>query len=366
MSVSRATVPSEFYDITSAMMLRQPEPEYLFAKLAFAAQTRAELMASDAAAVLAATGRGPDAQGAPYGDLATNQLALGAHPLAEAVVAVTELGQRGVGHTIRINRPVFAGGGYTEAARTISSAQSISQTPIEVSAEQVAITVKRIVGPYASGGSQPQPYAIDRLDAQRSVHSLAGVVGLHLSRDRMKLVDSIFSAAFDAGANVVRPAGIAADASLPASGEVPLDLDTLFRGEESLRSSNIPAFADGSYLTVVSPKQMRQLKLDPDFMRLAVFDRGQNPLGIPSVVRVGRLALVESNTIQLDTATVSGQTIQRGCMFGPGAVGYGVADACRVVNAVEDNYGEQIKVVWIAYEGFAVLDNRFIVSLRSI
>lgn len=366
MPVSRATVPSEFFDITSAMMLRQPEPEYPFAKLAFAAQARAELMATDAAAVLAATGRGPDTQGAPYADLAANQLALSAHPLAEAVVAVNELGQKGIGHTIRLNRPVFSGGGYTEAARTISSAQSISTTPIEVSAEQVSVSVKRFVGPYASGGSQPQPYAIDRLDAQRSVHSLAGVVGLHLSRDRMKWLDTVFSLAFDAGANVVRPGNITADGSLPASGEAGLDLDSLFRAEETLRTNNIPAFADGSYLTVVSPKQMRQLKLDPDFMRLAVFDSSRNPLGIPSIVRVGRLSLVESNTIQTDTATISGQTIQRGCMFGPGAVGYGVADACRVASAAEDNYGEQVKVVWMAYEGFAVLDNRFIVSLRSI
>lgn len=367
MAVSRVTVPSEFYDITSAMMLRQPEPEYLFAKMAFAAQARAELMATDAPALIAAAGRPSfDTGGAPYGDLAANQLALGSYPLAEAIVAVSELGNARVGHTIRLNRPIFSGGGYTEASRSIGAAVSISQTPIEVSAEQVSITVKRYVGPFASGGSQPQPYAIDRLDAQRSVHSLAGVVGLQLSRDRMKWLDTVIALAFDAGSVVVRPAQIAADASMPASGELPLDLETLFRAEQNLRTANIPAFADGSYLAVVSPVQMRQLKVDPDFLRLAVFTSNQNPLGIPSIAQVGRIKIVESNTIQTDTATLAGQTIQRGMMFGPGAVGYGVADPCRVANAMEDNYGETLKVVWICYEGFAVLDNRFIVSMRSI
>lgn len=366
MAVSRVTVPSEFYDITSAMMLRQPEPEYLFAKLAFGAQARAELMTSDAPALIAAVGRGIDVGGAPYGDLAANQLALGAYSLSEALVAVSEVGNARIGHTVRLNRPVFAGGGYTEASRAIGASVSISQTPIEVSAEQVTLTVRRYVGPFASGGTQPQPYAIDRLDAQRSVHSLAGIVGLHMSRDRMKWLDSVIGQAFDAGSSVVRPGGIAADASMPASSELPMDLDTLWRAEQTLRMANIPAFADGSYLAVLSPIQMRQLKLDPDFARFAVFDKSQNPLGIPSIAQVGRVKIVESNTIQVDTTTLAGQSIQRGMMFGPGGVGYGVADPCRVANAVEDNYGETLKVVWICYEAFAVLDNRFIVSMRSI
>ena len=52
-------------------------------------------------------------------------------------------------------------------------------------------------------------------------------------------------------------------------------------------------------------------------------------------------------------------------MFGPGAIGFGVADPCRVVAASEDNYGETVKVVWLAYEAMGMLDNRMICSLRS-
>lgn len=365
MTVSRVSLPAEFYDKTSAMMLRQPEPEYLFAKLAAAAQVRAELLATDAAAVLNATGRGPDTQGAPSGDLAANQLALGSYPLAEAVVAVPEVAQKGVGHTIRINRPVFSGGGYTEKDRTVGANQSISQTPIDISEEQVSITVKRYVGPFASGGSQPQPYAIDRLDARKSVHQLAGLVGLNLSRDHMKWRDAVIMGLFDQPGVVVRPQQLTADSSFPGAGTIPLDLLTLFAAEQKLRSTNIPAFADGTYLAVVNTQQMLDLKTDPDFLRQAVFDRSQNPLGIPSIVRVGRLSVVESNTLTVDTTTVSGASINHGLMFGPGAVGFGLDDPPRVANAMEDNFGETQKVIWIEYSGFTMLDNRFVVGMRS-
>lgn len=368
MPLSRVTLPSDFSDITSAMMLGQPEPEYLYAKMAFAANVRAALAATDASALLSSLGtRGPGSQGAPVPDLASMQLAIARSPFAGAITVVAELERKGVGHTVRINRPVFAGGGYTEAGRTIGQATSISTTPVEVTNEQVAITIRRVAGPYDSTNSRVAPFAIDRLDAQRSAHSLASTAGMQLVRDRMKYLDTVLALKFDAGTTVVRPGGIAADASFPSSGEVPLDLDTLFRTEQALKDLFIPRFPDGSYLAVVSPAQMRQLKLDPDFKNLAVFLPDQNPLEIETVVKVGKgITLVESSTIVRDTTTVSGQTIQRGQMFGPGAVGYGIDDACRVANANEDNYGETPKIIWIAYEGLQLLDNRFVASMRSI
>jgi hypothetical protein len=160
---------------------------------------------------------------------------------------------------------------------------------------------------------------------------------------------------------------VASDATFPTSGEVAVDLETLFRAEEGLKTANVPRFADGSYAAVVSPRQMRQLKTDPDFKQLAVFLPSQNPLQIASIAKVGNgITLIESNTVLTDTTTVSGQTIYHGVMFGPGAVGYGIDEACRVANANEDNYGETSKVIWIAYEGFQLLDNRFVAGIRSI
>ena len=42
-AITRATLPAEFYDRTSAMMLIQPEPQYLYAQLVYMADVQAEL-----------------------------------------------------------------------------------------------------------------------------------------------------------------------------------------------------------------------------------------------------------------------------------------------------------------------------------
>lgn len=368
MATSRVTLPQEFFDITSAGMLVQPEPAYVYAQMAFAANARAELAAVDPSALFAG-GRAPlPSSGASVPGFASNQLQIGQLPIGESLAVVAELGQKGVGHTIRINRPSFSGGGYTEAARIIGSQQTISVTPIEVGMQQVSLTVKRYAGPYASGGSMPQPYAIDRFDAGRSVHQLASIVGLNLMRDRMKWLDSVIGLLFDgAVTSIVRAGGISADSSFPTVGEAPMDLELLFRAEETLSAANIPRFADGRYQAIISPRQMRQLRMDPDFANQAKEDVAYNTVTGGAWINIGPgIRVAQSTTIQTDTSTVAGQTIQRGVMFGPGAVGYGIDDACRVAPSTDDNYGETAKVIWLAYEGMGLLDERFLCSLRSI
>lgn len=367
MPASRITLPAEFFDIVSPMMLVQPEPQRYFAQMIFASNARAELASVDAGSFF--NSRQPlPASGAPVMDLAAQQLMLARSPLGEAISVVAELGQRGVGHTIRINRPVFSSGGYTEAARVISQSTSISTTPIEIGAEQVSITVKRVAGPYDTTNARPAPFSIDRFDAGKSVHSLASLVGMHLRRDRMTYLDTVVSLMFDgASTNIVRAGNLSADSQFPASGQQPLDLDTLFRGVETLSNANIPRFADGRYMAVLSPTQIRQLKTDPEWESQAKEDPAYNLLTGGTYLNVGEdLKVVMSNTIQRDTATVSGATIQRGLMFGPGAIGYGLDDACRVAAANEDNYGENAKVIWLAYEGLAMLDESFICGIRSV
>lgn len=366
MAISRVTLPQEFFDITSAKMLVQPEPQYLFANMVFASTVGAELRAQGIE--VGVRGAFP-ASGASAMSVQEMQLQLASSPFGSAIMVANELGQKGVGHTVKFNRPVFSGGGYTEASRTIAQSSSISTTPVELAAqEQVSITIKRVAGPYDSTNSRVAPYAIDRADAGRSVHSLASIVGTHLYRDRTRYLDTVIAALFNsASTSVVRAGGLTSDASFPASGSQPFDLSMVLRGEEALSNANIPRFSDGTYLSIISPTQMRQLREDPDYQNQAKEDREFNIVTGMKATRVGDgVRIMQSSTVPTDTATVPGQTIYRGMMFGPEAVGFGIDEACRVASANEDNYGETAKVIWISYEGSALLDERFICSLRSI
>jgi hypothetical protein len=307
------------------------------------------------------------ASGAAPASVEDQMLMLSVAPGAEAITAVRDASKNGIGETIRINRPVFSGGSYTEAARIIGQAATISTTPIDLSSEQASIVIRRVAGPYSASGSAVQPYAIDAFALKRSVHDLAALVGNNLAYDRIVYLDSVFSLLFDgASTNVVRPGSLSADASFPTTGEFGLDLDTVYRAEQKLVESNVPRFGDGTYLLVVSARQWRQLKQDVSYSGLAQWYEDKNPLFSGVTARIGSVRVVLSQTIQTDTATVSGQTIQRGVMFGPGAVGYGIAGDAHVASSTDDNYGETPKVVWLAYEGLGILDERFLCSVRTI
>ena len=368
--ISRATLSPEFFDRTSAKLLIQPEPQYLMARLLFMSNGAAEFRR------MSAMGLTPERTipnlGAGVGSFEDMQLLLADPIRAEAIFTSDELAAGKAGHTIRINRPVFSGGGYTEASRTVASGQVISTTPIDLSMEQVSITIKRAIGPFASGGSVPQPYGVDRLDAQHSVHSIADTVGMQLQRDRTKYIDTVVGSYFDLGANTLYPSdpnnALSSDAlAFPTTtpGTRPFDAEVVFRTEEKLGSLNIPRFANGKYVMVLSPRQARQLKSDPEFQRLSVFDPSRNPLQSAYIRTLGGVELYESNTQPVDTATVSGLSIFHAAAFGPGAVGYAGAGPCESATSSDDNYGETVKVIWRAYEGLALLDNRFIVNVHS-
>lgn len=366
MTIARATLPSEFYDRTSAFMLRQPEPQYLYAQLVFMGSAQAELRRMEAAGI--SPDRAIASQGAGVPSFEEMQRII-ASPQAEAIFVTDELAPAKVGHTIRMNRPVFSGGGYTESARTVAASQTISTTPIDVSAEQVSITIKRVAGPYDTVNSRVAPYAIDRFDAEHSVHSLVNLVGMHMSRDRMKYVDSVFSALFDSGSTTLYPSdptnSIALDVdAFVTQGDRPFSSEVVFRTEAALLGANIPAFANGRYIMIINPTQARQLREDAQFGRLAVFMDDFNPLR-GYVKSLGNIDIYQSTTNVTDSSTVSGVTINHACAFGPQSVGYAPAGPCRVAASTDDNYGETGKVIWLAYEGQTLLDNRFIVNVHS-
>lgn len=375
--ISRATLPAEFFDITSSMMLVQPEPQYLYAQLTFMADVQAELrMNPDAFSLL--PGRGIDSStGAAVKPFAENQLQLVAADRirGETITVSDELAKGNVGSTIRMNRPIFSGGGYSAAARLIASGQSISTTGVTITAEQVSITIQRFAGPYDTTNSRVAPYPIDRFDAQRSVHSLAAMVGVQLARDRMKFLDTVYAGIFDspASGSVLYPGdptnSLSTDASafpVASNGYRPFDADCVFRAEQKLADLFIPRFADGMYRLIITPQQARQLRNDPAFQKMAVFETDMNPLKQSFVATLGQVEIYQCSTNTVDTSTVAGVSINHAIMFGPGLCGrVRSGEGCRVAQSTDDNFGETPKVVWIAYEGQSLLDNRFVCGIHS-
>jgi len=373
MTVSRMTLPQEFFDRTSNMMLRQPEPQYLYAQLVFMANAQAELKKAQAAGAIGLpfADRQPSSQGAPAIGLDEMQLMLSDSIRGEAIHVNLELGEgKGPGHTLRFNRPVFTNSTYTEASRTIAAGSTISTTAIDLTAEQVSVTLKRVAGPYDQTNSRIAPYAIDRFDSMVSVHSIAEIVGTQLQRDRAKYVDSVFATYYSAGANTIYPGdpsnALTTDASaMSVNGDRPMDVETLWRAEQVLGTNSIPRFGNGTYVAVLSPQQARQLKTDKVYREQTPFDSGLNPLRNSFVGKIGNVEVYQSSTKLTDTTSVASVTIHQGTMFGPKALCYCPGAPCIVKSAADDNYGETSKVIWVAIEGHAKIDQRFICAIHT-
>jgi N4-gp56 family major capsid protein len=353
--ITRASIPEEFLDLTSAKLLRQPEPQYLHAQLA-----KMALSASfPSLSAIGLPGRTAGEGGAPYTTAADDAFVMSDPIFGEAIKAVVEMGNR-PGHTIRMNRPKFAGSGYTLANRVVPANTSIGTTPIDLSSEQVAVTCMRYAGPF--DGTAVAPYGLDKFDAGFSIHKMAGIVGRHMQRDFDKWLDTSVVTLYDSVTTAVFPAGFAANTDFLVAGDGPLDWETLTRVEETLKEANVQPFANGRWVCVINPRQEQQLKNDPSYVRQTKYFKEVSQVFNSYIGTCGNLDVFTSNTLSTTASTV---TVYNGQAFGPEMVGIGAANMPFVAYSTDDNYGETPKVIWLWYAGFAVLDSRFGVSIRT-
>jgi hypothetical protein len=355
MTVNRLTLPSEFFDITSAQLLAQPEPQYVHAIL-FKMAMGAELGVPD---MLGVPGRAVGGNGADY-NANGDRLKL-AENLSSELFAVKVDFNGQPGHTIRFNRPKFTDSTYTIAARQIKSGQTITTTPMAVEGEQNSITLIRLGGPY--DGSQVAPYAIEAFDAEMGVHKLSKVVGAHLQRDHDKTLDGIFVTLADSTSNIVYPAGMTADNDATSKGMFPLTYEQISRVAKQMDEANLPTFGDGKRCLIVSPTGKKQLKDDPQFARYAEFHENVNPLFPGFFASTPEFHVFLSTTLTR-TANSSSVAVHRAQAIAPGALMGAMGRRPSVRYASDDNYGETAKVIWLGDYGMGLADTRFVYSVR--
>ena len=356
-SLSRVSMPENFYDITSSMLLTQPEPQYLYAQL-FKMALGASLDPESSLGALA--GREVSGTGANYSAADRDRLVI-ANQLASSVFATAVNFSGMPGSTVRINRPSFTDSTYTAASRLISSGSTISTTPITPSAGQVNLTLFNYGGPYSSS---VQPYGVEAFDAQFGVHKAASIIGTHLKRDFDKFLDSVWVTLFDLAATAVYPEGMSAVNDATATGMFPFTFEELGRVQRLMDVANLPTLPDGFRIFVATPVQIEQLGLDGNYNSRAKDYPQYNSIFPQYVGSVKRFHIFQSNTLNT-TANASSVAIQYGHAIAPGAALGGMGRAPRVRANTNDNYGETQLVIWLADLAFALANNGFVYSVRS-
>lgn len=358
MTISRITLPENYYDKSSDQLLCQPEPQYLFASL-FLSAIAAQL---GMPAGMGLDGRMTPVTGGAYASADRDRLVL-AEKLPSSIFALGIDFSKGPGSTVRINRPQFADSTYTVASRAVATASTISTQPITIGSEQTHLTLVRYAGPYDNGNTRVAPIAIEAFDANMGIHSAPSIVAAQLTRDYHKFLDAVHVLQGEVG-TAIYPEGMTADNDATTAGSFPFTLEQLSRTEQTMDDANLPVLPDGSRIMVLTPKQWKELKHDPEYEAQAAFHK-EFALLFPNYVgSVGKFHVFKSTTLR---TVNNGSTVpvHRGVAIAPGAFMGGMGRKPRVAPSTDDNYGETAKVIWIGDLAFGVADSRFLCSVRS-
>jgi hypothetical protein len=368
MSVSRVTLPQEFYDKTDDMLLVQPEPQYLYAVM-FMGAMAASL---DTSGELALPWRNASV-GSPlvsaYGTPAERDRLVLSAPIMTDVIAAKVDFNGAPGSTLRINRPAYTNTTYTEASRRIPSGTSISTTPVGASAggpksEQNNLTLYRYGGPYDQDNSRVAPIAIESFDANMGVHKLTEISKNTIVRDYHRFIDAVNSTLLDLASTTVYPEGMTADNDATAKGSFPFTWEQFVRMERKADDANLPTFSDGYRIAVLTPTQVADLGLDPVYSRQSAFHPLYNQLFPQYVKSVSKTHIFKSTTLTTKSNS-SSVNIHYGHYIAPGALLGGMGRRPRTALSTDDNYGETAKVIWLGDLAFGLADNRFVLSVRS-
>jgi hypothetical protein len=358
MSLSRLTLPENFYDKTSDKLLCQPQPQFVFAALFLAAIGAALPMPAS----IGLDGREVPSAGGAYAAPERDRLEL-AEKLPTSLFAVGIDFNASTGSAVRINRPSFPSATPTQATRKIATGQTISTTPRPIGSEQTHLILERYAGPANEANTGVAPLAIESFDANMGVHSAPSIVGTHLVNDFHRFLDAVHVTLGDSGATIY-PDGMSADNDATTAGSFPMTLEQVSRCEEEMDDANLPTLPDGSRVLMLSPKQWKQLKHDPEYKAQAEFHKEFNLLFPNYVGSVGKFHIFKSTTLSRPT-NGSSVPVHRGIAMAPGCYMGGMGRKPRAASSTDDNYGETGKVVWIGDLAFGIADSRFFRSLRS-
>lgn len=361
MTIDTQTIPQEFFDITSGMLLRAPEPQYLYSIFLMSALASELQVPSELG--LSIGDRAIAGQGADYGSADADRLSL-SDPISQELFDAKIDFNGAPGTQMKFNRPTYTDSLYTKQSRLLNSMSSVSTTAMSVTSQQTTLTLERIGGPH--NGTNVAPLSVDKFSARLGVHNLVKIAKRHLIRDFWKTTDALVRDTIDSAgaANVVYPDGMTADNDATTKTAYPLDYETISRASKNMDDANLPTLADGRRVLVVTPAGYNQLKQDPAFQRYSEFHKEINPLFTGSYMRTLPEFHVFKSTTLTKSSNTSGVKVHYGHAIAPGALGAGMADVPRVVPNSNDQYGEEAIVIWRMYLALGALDSSFIYSVR--
>jgi N4-gp56 family major capsid protein len=355
-----STLTQTFVDRLSREMTLEPDPEFVFARLAGGARAGAMNLPD----IMGRAGLPSNLQAAMNAGLG-NVDPLNAKFMQVAASFVNVVWQPGTGPglVIKVDQPRYLGGTMTEAARTLTEGARVTANPQAAVMGQVALTIKELGGPHDS--TSIAPIGLTDLLKRRAEHDLVEYVGLLLRRDRNAVLDRILIDKLLTTTNQTIGSGGAGGATtgtMTAGGNRLTDED-LAAIKRKLMERNIPKFPTGLYGLVIGPRHEEDLRADPNFREIARYLAASpgNILMAGHIADYGGFHIVVSNNIP--TVAVGGGGAVTGFQslaFGPGGLGWAIGMDAEARRDRNDDFGREDRYLWLAHEAFALLDADFV------
>lgn len=367
-------LPADFTDRLSDELLLVPDGEFILARWAFAAALAAQMKEEDGfdlAMMQLREGRVAESGAAANMAEAMSQgmggpllLSMGmTYPDMVKMVKEAKL----PGEVIKIDRPRFIDGATTEANRKLGPTSKVFGTNSQpIGMDQVDVTIVEYGGPGNAAGDIV-PINIGSFAQNRSAHDLILQTGYELRRDRTKFVDDLlYTRALAAAAansdGVTRGGNVASDAAFTGADNEPFGFETIVRAGEAIKGRKVPGVGGaGRYPMLIDLHQASQLKLDPKYQRLAVFEPQWNPLFPGYMKTVEDVIICVSNRMPRVTnlGAATNITGYQALIVAPNAIGWALARDAKAIRDRNDDGGRFNQFAWNAYEGWKILDERF-------
>jgi hypothetical protein len=377
--IGRGSLPANYEDfkgsVTANLLLPTPQPQYLFAQFAMAG--RLSLAAMNAGAMSVQQYVSMAGAGAPISaDL--DRLIRTADMYPGFFQTIDQFG-KGLGDTVKFQRPVFSNGGLTKASRKLNTNQTISTTGRTIQTEEVPIILEEFHGPFGSGDTTPQPFAIWGFDAKYRANkmSLVSLATLNLTQDYTVWLDTVMRDELRAGSTITLSDPSYTDVTgYTVGGGSGFSLEQIMRARKALTDREWRPFPNGRYVLLVPTEFNTQMLTDVEYRELSkVHGDGRNQI-FGYIGSVQDVDIFECSTLKsyVATDTVPGTgggtvgtsvVLEEAIMVGPGAVGFGTVapdpenEMGPVARFADDtNYGTVAKVIWYALHAIGGLDLR--------
>lgn len=366
--ISRGSLPHNFLDSRVSPRLKLPTPtsQFLFAQAALGGRMRfAALNAGMQTVQQFGSIAGPGVVHSP--DL--DRMIRVADALPGFVKAVDEFG-KGAGDTIKLDRDVYSGGGYSEAARERVTGKKTATTGQRIKGEQVPMVLKHFRGPYAADGTEVQPYIVEEFDTQfrANKEQLASKITRHLHFDYVKWLDTVVRDRFRATQYITYADGVSNVSAMVSGAGHTIDMTWLLTGRKALSDREWRPFDNGYYLCLVPTAFRIQMLDDSRFVDLVkAHTRDVNPIfgfiGTMDDVMFAECTTLKTysagETVPGDgNAVPAGATVYEALMFGPGCVGMGTGQEVEARFMDDTDAGAQASIIWDAKQAFQTLDER--------